>query len=152
MAQVTRSVIVKAPVESVYALWANFESFPQFMKYIESVESTGPQTSRWIMSGPLGFKVDWTAEMTRNETDKRIAWNTKDNGGVITTSGQVLFNDLPQDETEITVTVHYTAPGGKAGELFANLFGNPDKRLEEDLRHFKAFAEGMTSRTSSGHR
>jgi uncharacterized membrane protein len=107
-------------------------------------------TSRWIMLGPLGFKVDWTAEMTRNEADKRIAWNTKDNAGIVTTSGQVLFNELPRDETQISVTVHYTVPGGKAGELFAGLFANPEGRLDEDLRHFKAFAEGMASRSLGG--
>jgi uncharacterized membrane protein len=152
MAQVTKSVIVKTSPEAAYSLWSNFESFPQFMKYIESVKVNGPTTSHWIMSGPLGFRVDWTAEMTRNEADKRIAWNTKDNGGVITTSGQVLFNPLPAGETEITVTVHYEAPGGKAGELFASLFGNPEARLEEDLRNFKAFAEGMAHRTPAGSR
>jgi hypothetical protein len=29
------------------------------------------------------------------------------------------------------------------GEAIANLFDNPEKRLEEDLQNFKAYAEGM---------
>lgn len=144
--QVTKSVTVKGDVAHIYNIWANFEQFPNFMKYIKSVTVTGPRTSHWVMDGPLGFKVDWNAEMTRLEENKRIAWNSKDATGMVTTSGQVLFNTLSNNETEVTVTVLYTPPAGKAGEIVANIFARPEQRLEEDLRHFKAFAEGMLQR------
>ena len=87
--------------------------------------------------------VEWNAEMTRLEEDKRIAWNSKDMDGTITTSGQVTFNNLPNNETEITVTMQYQPPGGKLGEAVAKLFSNPEERLMEDLRNFKTFVEGM---------
>jgi len=143
MTQVTKSIIVKGEVSHIYNLWANFEQFPHFMKYIKSVTITGPRTSHWVMDGPLGFKVDWNAEMTRLEENKRIAWNSKDAAGIVTTSGQVMFNQLPNNETEVTVTVQYTPPAGKAGEILAKFFAHPDQRLEEDLRNFKYFAEGL---------
>jgi uncharacterized membrane protein len=99
------------------------------------------------MSGPLGSKIEWQAETTRLEQNRRIGWNTKDAEG-LTTSGEVVFTSLPNHETEITVTLQYVPPGGKAGEIIAGLFANPEKRLEEDLRNFKVYAEGMESRLS----
>lgn len=145
--QVTKSIIVKAEVPSVFELWTNFENFPHFMKNIKSVKKTGDSTSEWTMAGPLGSKLTWNAEITRLEENKRIGWSTKDNKGIVTTSGQVAFNDLSHRETEVTVILQYATPAGKAGEAVAGLLANPEEQLEEDLRNFKAFAEGMYDRT-----
>ncbi len=147
--QVTKSVIVKRPVTELYQMWANFENFPHFMKNIASVQKTGDRLSHWAMEGPLGTKVEWDAETTLMEENKRIAWNSKDRSPV-TTSGQVTFNALPNNETEVTVMMHYDPPAGMAGDLVAKFFGNPEKRVEEDLRNFKAYAEGMADRTQAG--
>jgi uncharacterized membrane protein len=148
MGKVTKSIIVKGDVATIYHLWSNFENFPHFMKYIKSVATTGPTTSHWVMAGPIGANIDWNAEMTRQEENKRIAWNSKDGKGVVTTSGQVTFNPLPHNETEVTAMLQYSLPAGKAGEFIANLFSNPQERVIEDLRHFKAYAEGMHARTA----
>lgn len=147
--QVTKSIIVKGDISTVYDLWANFENFPNFMKYIKSVTLTGPDTSHWVMAGPAGVNVDWNAEMTRRDENKRIAWSSKDGKGLVTTSGQVTFNSLPQDEIEVTVTLQYVPPAGKAGEVLANLLSDPEQRLGEDLRNFKALVEGMDGRTEA---
>lgn len=138
--QVTKSVIVKVDVAQAFNLWANFDNFPKFMKYIEAVTKAADGTSHWVVAGPLGRKLEWTAETTRMEPNKRIAWSTKDHSGT-TTSGQVTFNDLPNDETEVTVVMHYVAPAGPAGQILADIFSNPEKRLEEDLYNFKKYAE-----------
>ena len=65
------------------------------MKYITSVHKTGDGLSHWVMEGPLGKKIEWDAEATRMEPNKRIAWNSCDQGD-ITTSGQVTFKELPK--------------------------------------------------------
>lgn len=139
--QVSKTITVKRDVATVYNVWSNFESFPYFMNYVESVEKTGPRTSHWSVKGPLGITVDWNAETTRLDTNQRIAWNTKDHGGTLTTSGEVVFAPLPAGDTQITVTMNYTPPGGKLGEAVAQLFSDPEKRLEEDLRNFKSYIE-----------
>jgi uncharacterized membrane protein len=146
--QVTRDIIVKASADEVYSIWSNFENFPQFMKYIKSITKTGERTSHWVMSGPLGKDLEWDAETTKLEPNKRIAWNSRD-GGDIKTSGQVTFNELPQGQTQITVTVQYVPPAGKLGEFVANLFSDPQKRLDEDLQNFKTYVDGTHSRTAS---
>ena len=147
--QVTKSIIVKSDVSDVFNLWSSFEHFPHFMKYIKSVTKTGPRTSHWEVEGPLGIEAKWDAEMTRLEENKRIGWSSKDLEGNVTTSGQVTFNALPNNETEITVLLQYVPPAGKAGELITSLFSSPEERLEEDLRNFKAFAEGKYDRIQS---
>jgi uncharacterized membrane protein len=145
--QVTRSIIVKADVATAYDAWASFENFPRFMKNIKSVRTTGPNMSHWEMEGPVGTKIEWDAETTRMEPNKRIAWSSKDHeDSDITTSGQVTFNDLPHGETEITVMLQYVPrKGGAVGGAVANLFANPEKQLEEDLYNFKEYIEGQRS-------
>ena len=139
--QTTKSMIVGAPAAEVFAAWANFENFPHFMKHIKSVTRTGERTTRWVAEGPLGRNVEWEAETTRYEPGKRIAWHSMADSPV-RTSGQVTFNELPNGQTEVTVMIHYVAPGGAAGEKLAHLLKNPEDMLEEDLRNFKAFVEG----------
>lgn len=137
---VTKTVIVKGKVSEIYDIWANFENFPQFMKNIKSVTKTGENTSHWVMEGPLGKKIEWDADTTKLEKNTRIAWNSRDNGD-IKTSGQVTFNELPQDQTEVTITLQYVTPAGLAGEIIAALFSNPEAKLTEDLQRFKHYAE-----------
>lgn len=139
--QVSNDITVKGDVATIYNVWANFETFPYFMKYVNSVAKTGPRTSHWEVSGPLGVKVEWDAETTRMDENQRIGWNTKDHDGTITTSGEVVFAPLPNNQTHVSVTMNYSVPGGKAGEAIANLFSDPGQRLAEDLRNFKAYVE-----------
>jgi uncharacterized membrane protein len=99
------------------------------------------------MKGLLGKTIEWEAKTTTLEESKRIAWNSQD-GGDITTSGQVTFNALPNNQVEVTVVLQYVPPAGKVGEAIASLFDNPEAKLEEDLRNFKAYAEGMRQRVN----
>jgi uncharacterized membrane protein len=142
--QTTQSIIVKGDLATIYGLWANFENFPHFMEHITSVTKTGERSSHWVMEGPLGFKLEWDAETTRLDPHQRIAWNSRDQGD-ITTSGQVTFKELPQGETEVTVTLQYDPPLGALGEVAATLLDDPEGKLVADLRRFKQFAERQTS-------
>jgi uncharacterized membrane protein len=149
--QVTRSIIVKSNISDVYEAWANFRNFPNFMKNIIAVAQLDDRTTHWEMQGPMGQKIEWEAETTVMDKNKRIGWNSKDREDVdITTSGQVTFNELPNNETEVTATVQYLPrKGGKLGEALAGMFSNPEKQLEEDLNNFKDFIESRPSRTKS---
>jgi uncharacterized membrane protein len=142
--QITKSIIVKGETPAIFKLWANFENFPHFMSNIKSVTRTGDDTSHWVMEGPVGTTLEWDAETTRKEDNKRIAWSSKD-GSQLTTSGQVTFTALPQNQTELTVTLQYAPPMGAVGEAFAKMFTDPEAQLEEDLRNFKLFAERKLS-------
>jgi len=146
--QITQSIHVSRPVSELYALWSNFENFPNFMKHIESVKKLGDRSSRWNMDGPLGTKFEWEAETTLMENNKRIAWNSKDNSS-IKTSGEVTFAPLGSGETQVTVMMSYDPPGGPAGDAAAKWFVNLEKRVDEDLKNFKSYAEGMPERSTA---
>lgn len=136
--QSTRTVLVKGQAADVYAAWADLESFPEFLEQVRSVTRTGENTTHWVAEGPLGLTVEWEAETTRLEPGKRIAWSST-HGSDVRTSGQVTFNQLPNDLTEVTVTFQHATDSvkGKAGQLFAGI----DGILEEALRQFKAHVE-----------
>jgi uncharacterized membrane protein len=140
--QTTKTIIVGAPVSTAFKTWAAFENFPRFMSHIKSVKRTGDRTTHWVAEGPLGASVEWDAETTRYDENKRIAWKSRDDSR-IKTSGQVTFNEMPKNQTEITVTLQYVAPGGAAGEKVAQLLANPEEKLEEDLLRFKSYVEGQ---------
>jgi uncharacterized membrane protein len=143
--QVTQDLTVLGALPDIYRMWENFENFPIFMQNIKSVKKTGDRTSHWVMQGPLGTEVAWDAETTRLEENQRIAWNSKDNS-TIKTSGQVVFTELSQNETNISVTLNYDPPAGAAGEALAELLANPEGRLKDDLQRFKEFVEKTSTR------
>lgn len=135
----TKNIIVKAPIDAVYEAWANFENFPNFMQHICTVTKTGDRSSHWVMAGPLNSRIEWDAETTRLEENKRVAWSSTN--GDIKTSGQVTFNELANDEVEVTVMLRYIPPGGAIGDLVASLFADPEGKLQEDLTNFKRYIE-----------
>jgi uncharacterized membrane protein len=144
-----KSIIVKAPLSQVYEAWADFETFPRFMQYIRSVAKTGDRHSRWLMEGPLHMRLEWEAETTRQEENKRIAWSST--SGDIKTSGQVTFNALPDGQVEVTVVLKYVPPAGIAGDIFARFFNDPSALLETDLRNFKQFIEAQANAGNGNH-
>jgi len=146
--QTSRSIIVKGSASELYHLWADLESFPRFMRNVRSVTRTGDRTTHWVVEGPLGKDVEWDAETTRLEEGKRIAWNSKE-GSEVKTSGQVVFTEMPHDETQVTVTL-MVAPQGTLAEVAAGLFGSLAGTLEEDLRNFKSYAEARQPAASRG--
>lgn len=140
-----QNILIKAPLPKIYAAWADFENFPRFMRHIKSVTKTGERTSHWAMEGPFHTRLEWDAETTRLEENKRIAWSST--RGDIKTSGQVTFNALPDGHVEMTVMLRYVPPVGIAGDFFARLFDDPEGKVVEDLRNFKRYIENSeTSR------
>lgn len=138
---ITKSIIVNAPTDLVYSTWADFTQFPSFMNHVKSVTITGPTSSHWVVAGPAGTLIDWNADLTRAEPYSRLAWNTKDNKGVITTSGQITFTSLEDGQTEVTVTMQYTPPIGAVGDWLSALIIKPEESVAADLRRFKEKVE-----------
>ncbi len=139
MGSVTKSVVVKAPVEQVFTFWKNFENFPRFMENIESIHVTGQDLTHWKSRGPLGTHIEWDAKTTSVQENKKISWQSVE--GHIETHGSVLFEDLGNGETKVTVGMEYTPPAGIIGEAVAKIFSDPEDQLEEDLNRFKTVAE-----------
>jgi uncharacterized membrane protein len=142
--QVEGNIEVQAPVQTVYEYWRNLENLPSFMSNIEEVRSTGPDTTHWVVKGPLGARLEFDARTTQDEPNSAIGWNTVD--GDVQTSGQVRFQELGPEQTRIDVTMNYAdPPGGKVGEVASKAVANPKIMMQQDLKNFKDLMEGTAT-------
>lgn len=142
MQRVEKSIRVNAPIEQVYQFWRDFANFPRFMEHVEEVRATDAsgRFSHWKLKGPLGTSAEFDAELTKDDPNCQIGWNST--GGKLGTSGAVTFAEVGGG-TEVHVVMQwYDPPAGPLGEAASRLLQNPDKMLEEDLQRFKDIAEG----------
>lgn len=138
------SIEIEAPVEKVYDYWKDLENLPAFMSNIEEIRSTGPDTTHWVVRGPLGYKAEFDAKTTQNEANSALAWNTEN--GDIQTSGQVRFKELTPNRTRVEVQMNYwDTPGGKIGEAASRVTSGPKAILVQDLQNFKDIMEGTAT-------
>jgi uncharacterized membrane protein len=136
MAQrVHESIEVQAPPQDVFQYWSNFQNFSEVMRNVEEVHMTGPDTSHWRVKGPLGKIVEFDARTTEASLERGIAWESVE--GEVDTSGQVRFEEVATGRTRIDVTMNYAdPPGGRIGEVAAEVISNPEREMREDLENF----------------
>jgi len=149
MQRVERSIRVKASAEQAYQFWRNFENFPRFMENVEEVRllDNDGRRSHWKLRGPMGKSVEYDADLTQDEPNRAIGWNSS--AGEMSTTGNVTFTSQ-DDNTLVHVIMQWAqTPGGAVGEAASKMLQNPEKMLEEDLQRFKDIAEG---RVGSGLR
>src|SRR3982751_2174135 len=145
MERTEKSIEINAPVEVAFGLFSDFEKFPKWMKHIKEVRRTGENYTRWTADAPLGINVEWEAETTAFEPNRRIAWRTV--RGDVEMEGEVTFEKSGRNKTSMHVALGYKPPAGHLGTLIAKLFGNdPEKEIDEELRHFKKLAESRATK------
>jgi uncharacterized membrane protein len=142
--EITESFYIRKSPEELYSFWRNFENLPQFMEHLESVRNEGDRRSHWVAKAPAiyGGQVEWDAEITAEESNRRIAWRALPDSD-IQHSGEVRFKQGPGDRgTNVTVHLKYHPPAGQVGRWLAKLFGEePETQIREDVRRFKRLME-----------
>ncbi|MFN2526560.1 MAG: SRPBCC family protein [Actinomycetota bacterium] len=138
MGSANRYAEVNAPVEKVYTYWKNFENFPAIFTDVDKVIVDG-ENSHWVVKGPAGKTVEWDARITEDVANERIAWESVGDSQV-NTSGVVRF-DPAGAGTKLTVALSYDPPGGKVGEIVAEVIKDPDDQLEVALDEFRKLVE-----------
>ncbi len=137
---VRAAVTVHRPPEDVYRYWRDLENLPSFMYHLESVTAGADGRSHWVANAPVGQPVQWDAQITEDEPNKRIAWQSLP-GSSIQNGGSVEFTPVV-DGTEVRVKIGYQMPGGALGKAAATLLGeSPDQQINDDLRRFKQILE-----------
>lgn len=129
------SIRVDASQQRTWDYVSNFGNFDAWMSDIKEVKILPDAESEWHLGGPLGIPVSWKAITTAIEVPRHLAWKSLE--GDLQTSG---FIKVEPDGTgsRITVNVEYIPPLGAIGEVFAEIFKDPQKMLEqnlEDLSH-----------------
>jgi uncharacterized membrane protein len=138
---VQKTINVDAPPEVVFAFWTDYQNFPRFMHNVREVRELAEGRSRWVVAGPAGVPVKWTAEVTRNVPDCIIDWRASGSSDVLH-KGQVRFESNGDDGTRVTVRLSYLPPGGAFGHAVAAVFGaDPKSEMDGDLMRMKTMIE-----------
>ncbi len=138
---VEKSYVIKKPAAELYAFWRKFENLPKFMTHLQQVERLSETRSQWTAKAPFGQSVSWEAEIIHDQPNELISWKSVENSTVANT-GTVRFEPLGEGETVVKVVLDYIPPGGAAGKLLAQMFGEePGQSVHEDLRRFKQMME-----------
>jgi uncharacterized membrane protein len=135
MSQIIETVDVDVPVRVAYDQWTQFEEFPRFMKAVEKVEQLNDTTIRWTAE-IAGVTKTWTAKITQQEPDQRVAWTSIEgakNAGVVT------FHRLDDRKTRVTLQLD-VEPEGPV-ESVGDALGVVSRQTKDDLKNFKEFIE-----------
>ena len=135
MAKIEKSIDVNVPVREAYNQWTQFESFPQFMDGVESVQQRGDTNLHWVAT-IAGKRQEWDAEITEQTPDQRIAWTSTTGDR---NAGAVDFHRIDDNQTRITLTMDIEPSG--ALEAVGTALGIPSGQVEGDLKRFKEFIE-----------
>jgi hypothetical protein len=139
MGKTTHSIEVKAPLQSVYDQWTQFEEFPRFMRDVVEVRQHGADALSWkVLLG--GKEKQWEARIIEQIPDTSIVWESVD--GTLN-RGAITFEPLGSDATRLTVVMEYEPEGflEKAGDLL----GVPSGHVEESLKSFRELIESKSA-------
>ncbi|MET9322330.1 SRPBCC family protein [Streptomyces sp. NPDC003038] len=144
MSQVKESIEVDVPVRTAYNQWTQFETFPQFMDGVESIEQIDDSLTHWVTKIG-GVDREFDAEITEQVPDERVAWVTV--GGETEQSGIVTFRPIDPTHTEVTLRMDFDPEG--LAENIADKLGFVDRQVTGDLKRFKKFIEDRGTETGA---
>jgi uncharacterized membrane protein len=146
MERMEKEIEVNAPVSLVFALYSDFEKFPEWMKSLKEVRRVDERHTKWTANAPL-MSVEWEAETTAFEPDRRIAWRTV--RGDVEMDGDVTFEETKSGATRMHISLGYEPPAGRLGSLVAHLLGSdPEQQIDEELKRFAQMAEKQAAEKS----
>ncbi|MFI5623100.1 SRPBCC family protein [Nocardioides sp. NPDC051685] len=136
MSTIEKSVHVGVPVHTAYDQWTQFETFPQFMEGVESVQQLDDKHLHW-KAEIGGVTREWDAEIVHQVPDERITWRAVEG---TKNQGTVSFSpDEMGKATQVTLRLEYEPEG--AVEKTGDLLKIVDMRAKGDLERFKDFIE-----------
>ena len=140
--KVATAVTIDRPASDLYNYWRDLTNLPNFMKQIESVQSTDTGRSHWILQSAAGVKLSWDAVIINDVPNELLAWRSLP-GGDLDHAGSVRFEPAAGGRgTIVKVTVEYRPPVGTLGMVAANLLGvAPERLMKTDLSRLKQLFE-----------
>ncbi len=152
---VASSITIMKPRAEIYRFWRDLPNLSRIMEPIEDIRKLDEdgQTTRWVVKAPGGSRVSWTANITEDEPDTRLAWESAPRAR-LRNAGWVEFRDAPNGlGTEVTATILFEPPGGRIGQAVAKVTGRDPKRAAmQGLRQLKQIMEVGEVATSDTHR
>ncbi|GBG13505.1 uncharacterized protein NMK_1055 [Novimethylophilus kurashikiensis] len=143
MSTVDKTIEVNVPVQVAYNQWTQFEDFPAFMEGITEVRQLDNTHLHW-RADIAGKETEWDAEITEQVPDRRIAWHSTSGA---TNDGMVSFESAGTDKTRVMLHLDYDPQGFV--ENIGDALGMVSRRVEGDLRRYKALLESRGSETGA---
>jgi uncharacterized membrane protein len=143
MAQVIETIDVDVPVDKAYNQWTQFESFPHFLSFVESIQQQDDTHNHWkVRIG--GVQREFDAVVTEQHPDERVSWRSVDG---TEHAGVVTFHKLSDTSSRVAVQIDWNPQEviEKAGELL----GFDDRSVKKDLEQFKEFIESRPVETGA---
>ena len=112
------------------------------MSTIDEVVQLDETHLRWRAS-VAGVVRAWTAEVTEQLPDERVAWTSRDGGP----SGVVTFHRLDDTTTKVMLQMEVEPEGAK--EKLADAMGMLQRQVKKDLENFKKFIEQRGGETGA---
>lgn len=138
---VRESVMIRRPVEEVYAFWRDFDNLSRFLSHVERIDEIDERRSHWVVRGPGNMRFEWDAEIISDDRDELLSWKSIGTPDVVS-AGSVVFRAIGSEQTQVSVHFQYAPPGGKIGRGLAALFGqDPNAQVHEDLQRLKQLLE-----------
>jgi uncharacterized membrane protein len=144
MPSIEKSVEVEVPVSTAYNQWTQFESFPEFLSFVESVNQIDDTTTQWrVKIG--GAEREFDATITEQHPDERVAWRSTT--GESKHAGVVTFHKLSETSSRVTVQLDWDPEGFV--ETAGAALGVDDRSVKKDLGRFKEFIESRGGETGA---
>src|SRR5664280_1288841 len=154
MPTVEQSINVNVDVATAYDQWSRFESFPQWMEGVASVEQTGDSHLHWVAKVRNEFATvkdetrEWDARITEHTLDKRISWESV--GGKPDekpNAGAAAFEPLGDSSCRVTFQMDWEPED--ALETTSEVLDAVNQVVAADLARFKDFIEARGAETGS---
>jgi uncharacterized membrane protein len=129
----TATIWVPLAPSRVWPVVSDPTRFNQFMSHIRQVHPLGEAVWEWQLGGLLGIPIIWQARVNA-ETEERIVWESTK--GPLRTKGWTVLKAQGEGSI-ITLHLEYHPPAGVLQDMFAELFPEPQKMLEEDLEKLR---------------
>jgi uncharacterized membrane protein len=154
MPTVEQSIDVNVDVTTAYDQWSRFESFPQWMEGVASVEQSGDSRLHWVAKVRNEFATvegetrEWDARITEQTRDKRISWESV--GGkpeARPDSGEASFEPLGDSACRVTFVMTWEPDG--VLETPNEVLAAVNQVVAADLARFKDFIEARGQEAGS---
>ena len=135
MSNIEESIDLDVPVRVAYDQWTQFEDFPKFMEGVVEVLQIDDTHLHW-KTKIAGVEREFDAEITEQNADHRIAWNSTSG---TSHAGVVTFHRLDDEKSRVMLQLDSEPEGvvEKAGDALGIL----KRRVKGDLERFKTLIE-----------
>jgi uncharacterized membrane protein len=155
MSTVEQSVDVNVEVTTAYNQWARFESFPQWMEGVASVDQIDDTHLHWVAKVKKEVAEienetrEWDAQITEQIRNERISWESV--GGrpdEKPNAGQATFEPLGDSACRVTFRMDWE-PEAALQSNESYMLAAVNQVVAADLVRFKDFIEARAEETGS---